>query len=151
MTSGIASPAVSNVAASFGRSADVSASTASTAASGTKLVYTSLRQAAGMLTYINDNFLHAPSSDMSKDVVRWLVDVQLAQATEVFWERTLEEKKGGSLVARLAAQVALMYTSLAEESKEWVSRAIFEKSWSLLVQVSVKEENLQKRGKRLLI
>lgn len=77
---------------------------------------------------------------MSKDVVRWLVDVQLAQATEVFWERTLEEKKGGSLVARLAAQVALMYTSLAEESKEWVSRAIFEKSWSLLVQVS-------KRGK----
>lgn len=88
-----------------------------------------------MLNYINDNFLHAPSSDMSKDVIRWLVDVQLAQATEVFWERTLEEKKGGSLVARLAAQVTLMYSALGEEAKEWVGRSIFERSWALLVQV----------------
>lgn len=88
-----------------------------------------------MLSYINDNFLHAPSSDMSKDVVKWLVDVQLAQATEVFWERTLEDKKGGSLVARLAAQVTIMYTALAEEVKEWVTRGIFERPWGLLVQV----------------
>ena len=101
-----------------------------------KLAYTSLRQSAGMLSYINENFLHAPSSDMSKDVVRWLVDVQLAQATEVFWERTLEEKKGGSLVARLAAQATIMYTALAEDAKEWVTRSIFERAWGALVQVS---------------
>ncbi|UZJ53466.1 hypothetical protein CBS101457_002786 [Exobasidium rhododendri] len=109
-----------------------------TSASGTKLAYASLRQAAGMLSYINDNFLHAPSSDMSKDVVKWLVDIQLAQATEVFWERTLEDKKGGSLVARLAAQVTVMYVALADDVKEWATRGIFERSWGLLVQTKAK-------------
>lgn len=108
------------------------------AATGTKLAYTSLRQSAGMLSYINENFLHAPSTDMSKDVVRWFIDLELAQATEVFWERTFEEKKGGNLVTRIASQAATTYTSLAEESKEWISRGIFEKSWGLLVQVKAK-------------
>jgi tyrosine-protein phosphatase non-receptor type 23 len=135
LSSGISSLAPASAATGV-TSPFANADAASTSASGTKLAYTSLRQAAGMLNYINDNFLHAPSSDMSKDVIRWLVDVQLAQATEVFWERTLEEKKGGSLVARLAAQVTLMYSALAEEAKEWVGRSIFEKSWALLVQVS---------------
>jgi tyrosine-protein phosphatase non-receptor type 23 len=135
LTSGISSPSPASAAAGPAIPFQ-NADGASTSATGTKLAYTSLRQAAGMLSYINDNFLHAPSSDMSKDVIRWLVDVQLAQATEVFWERTLEEKKGGSLVARLAAQVTLMYSALAEEAKEWVGRSIFEKSWALLVQVS---------------
>lgn len=113
-------------------------SQAPAAASGTKLAYTALRQAAGMLTYINDNFLHAPSTDMSKDVVRWLVDVSLAQATEVFWERTADEKKGGSLVARIAAQAAALYGSLSEDVKEWVNRGVFERSWALLVQTKHK-------------
>lgn len=108
------------------------------AATGTKLAYTSLRQSAGMLSYINENFLHAPSTDMSKDVVRWFIDLELAQATEVFWERTFEEKKGGNLVTRIASQAATTYTSLAEESKEWISKGIFERSWGLLVQAKAK-------------
>jgi tyrosine-protein phosphatase non-receptor type 23 len=139
LTSGVSSSAPSephNGVGSSSLSAEVAASASAASASGTKLAYASLRQAAGMLSYVNDNFLHAPSSDMSKDVVKWLVDIQLAQATEVFWERTLEDKKGGSLVARIAAQVTIMYTALAEEVKEWVTRGIFERSWSLLVQVS---------------
>ncbi|PWN36491.1 BRO1-domain-containing protein, partial [Meira miltonrushii] len=108
------------------------------AATGTKLAYTSLRQSAGMLSYINENFLHAPSTDMSKDVVRWFIDLELAQATEVFWERTFEEKKGGNLVTRIASQAATTYTSLAEDSKEWISKGVFERSWGLLVQVKAK-------------
>lgn len=107
---------------------------------GTKVAYTSLRQAAGMLTYINDNFLHAPSTDMSKDIVRWLVDLQLAQATEVFWEKTADEKKSGSLVARIAAQAAFMYGSLSEEAKEWIARGVFDRSWALIAQVSTRNE-----------
>jgi tyrosine-protein phosphatase non-receptor type 23 len=138
LTSGVTSPDTANAKpiGSSSLSTEAAASANAGDASGTKLVYTSLRQAAGMLSYINDNFLHAPSSDMSKDVVRWLVDVQLAQATEVFWEKTAEEKKGGSLVARIAAQLTIMYTALGEDVKEWVNRSIFEKSWGMLVQVS---------------
>lgn len=108
------------------------------AATGTKLAYTSLRQSAGMLSYINENFLHAPSTDMSKDVVRWFIDLELAQATEVFWERTFEEKKGGNLVTRIASQAATTYASLAEDSKEWITKGVFERSWGLLVQVKAK-------------
>jgi tyrosine-protein phosphatase non-receptor type 23 len=43
---------------------------------GLKRAYLSYRQAAGMLTYINENFLHAPSTDMSKDVVKCLTNVR---------------------------------------------------------------------------
>lgn len=120
-----------------GSTSNAAAATAA-AATGTKLAYTSLRQSAGMLSYINENFLHAPSTDMSKDVVRWFIDLELAQATEVFWERTFEEKKGGNLVTRIASQAAITYTSLAEESKEWISKGVFERSWGLLVQVKAK-------------
>lgn len=124
-----------------GKSGGSSTTTAAAAAAtgsatgGTRLAYQSLRQAAGMLTYINENFLHAPSTDLSKDVVKWLVDVELAQATEVFWEKTLEEKKGGSLVARLACQASVLYGRLAEEAKEWITKGVFERSWGHLVQV----------------
>ncbi|MCO5554322.1 hypothetical protein L7F22_007851 [Adiantum nelumboides] len=117
-----------------GSAATAAAAVATSPLGGTKLAYQSLRQSAGMLSYINENFLHAPSTDLSKDVVKWLVDVELAQATEVFWEKTLEEKKGGSLVARLACQASILYGNLAEEAKEWITKAVFERSWGLLVQ-----------------
>lgn len=88
-----------------------------------------------MLTYINENFLHAPSTDLSRDVIKFLVNVILAQATEVFFEKCSDEKKGHALVSKVAAQAASMYTSLGEDVKEFMGKGIFDRNWVTLIQV----------------
>ncbi|SOV08174.1 Vacuolar protein-sorting protein BRO1 [Ustilago sp. UG-2017a] len=107
-------------------------------ADGLKRAYTALRQAAGMLSYINENFLHAPSTDMSKDVVKCLVGITLAQASEIFLEKTIEEKKAPGLISKLASQTAAAYTGLVEDTRENVTKGVFERSWSYLVQTKAK-------------
>ena len=88
-----------------------------------------------MLTYINENFLHAPSTDLSREVIKFLVCLILAQATEVFLEKCLEEKKAIALVAKIASQAASMYSSLSEEVKDFMGKGIFDRNWVTLVQV----------------
>ncbi|KAN0063564.1 bck1-like resistance to osmotic shock [Thecaphora frezii] len=105
---------------------------------GLKRAYASLRQAAGMLSYINENFLHAPSTDMSKDVVKTLVGILLAQASEVFLEKTIEEKKNSGLVAKLSSHTASAYAGLVEDSKEFVAKGYFDRSWTYLIQTKAK-------------
>ena len=94
-----------------------------------------------MFTYINDNFLHAPSTDLSREVVRALTKLMLAQAQEVFLEMTVmgaegKEKKSWGMMSKLASGAAGMYEGVVEEMKEQVIKGIFEASWSILVQVS---------------
>ena len=105
---------------------------------GVKRAYAALRQSAGMLSYINENFLHAPSTDMSKDVVKCLVALMLAQASEVFLEKSIEEKKNNGLVSKLASQTAAAYTSLVDETKEFVTKGVFDRSWLNLIQAKAK-------------
>ena len=88
-----------------------------------------------MLAYINNNFLHALSTDLSRGVVRFLVNLVLAQATEVFFEKCTDEKKGNALVAKIASQTAFMYTSLSEEVKEFMGKGIFDRNWVTVIQV----------------
>ena len=91
-----------------------------------------------MLTYINDNFLHAPSTDLSREVVKFLVAIMLAQATEVFFEKCVDEKKASALVAKIASQAASLYTSLSEEVKEFMGKGIFDRNWVTIIQVRPK-------------
>ena len=102
---------------------------------GLKRAYHYTRTAAGMLTYINENFLHAPSLDLSREVVKFLIGIMMAQATEVFWEKCVEEKKSEMLVSRVAADVSGRYASLSEEVKEFMGKGIFDRNWVLLIQV----------------
>jgi hypothetical protein len=102
---------------------------------GLKRAFYYFRTCAGMLTYINDNFLHAPSTDLSREVIKFLVGIILAQATEVFFEKCTDEKKGNALVSKIAAQAAFMYTGLAEEVKEFLGKGIFDRNWVTVVQV----------------
>ena len=102
---------------------------------GLKRAFYYFRSCAGMLTYINENFLHAPSTDLSRDVIKFLVNVILAQATEVFFEKCSDEKKGHALVSKVAAQAASMYTSLGEDVKEFMGKGIFDRNWVTLIQV----------------
>ncbi|KAH9925050.1 BRO1-domain-containing protein [Epithele typhae] len=105
---------------------------------GLKRAFYYFRTTAGMLTYINDNFLHAPSTDLSREVIKFLVGIILAQATEVFFEKCTDEKKGNALVAKIAAQAGFMYTALGEEVKEFMGKGIFDRNWVTVIQTKAK-------------
>ncbi|KAL5514594.1 hypothetical protein ACEPAG_1910 [Sanghuangporus baumii] len=105
---------------------------------GLKRAFHYFRTSAGMLTYINDNFLHAPSTDLSREVVKFLVNTMMAQATEVFYEKCVDEKKGSGLVAKVANQTASMYTALCEEVKEFMGKGIFDRNWVTVLQIKSK-------------
>lgn len=91
-----------------------------------------------MLTYINENFLHAPSTDLSREVVHLLIGIMMAQATEIFTEKLVEEKKSASLVARSANQTASMYTSVVDEMKEFQGKGVFDRNWLYVLQIKAK-------------
>ncbi|KAJ3814623.1 BRO1-domain-containing protein [Lentinula lateritia] len=105
---------------------------------GIKRAFHYFRTCAGMLTYINDNFLHAPSTDLSREVIKFLVALILAQATEVFLEKSTEEKKGSGLVSKVAAQTAGMYIALTEQVKEFMGKGVFDRNWVMLIQIKAK-------------
>lgn len=89
-----------------------------------------------MFTYINENFLHAPSTDLSRDTVKTLIQLMLAQGQEVFLEKQVADQKKVGLLAKLASQAAWLYGQAMEGVQENVTKAIFERVWLLVVQVS---------------
>lgn len=103
--------------------------------SGLKTAYHSFQASAGMFTYINENFLHAPSTDLSRDTVKTLIQIMLAQGQEVFLEKQIADGKKVGLLAKLASQAAYLYSQALEGTQENVNKAIFEKVWQLVVQV----------------
>lgn len=88
-----------------------------------------------MFTYINENFLHAPSTDLSRDTVKTLITIMLAQAQEVFLEKQIADGKKSGLLAKLAAQATYLYNSASEGAQENFTKGIFERVWVQLVQV----------------
>jgi hypothetical protein len=103
---------------------------------GLKTAYHSFQAAAGMFTYINENFLHAPSADLSRDTVKTLISLMLAQGQEVFLEKQITDGKKVGLLAKLASQAAHLYGQALEGVQENVTKAIFERVWLLYTQVS---------------
>ncbi|KAL1956128.1 hypothetical protein VTO42DRAFT_7647 [Malbranchea cinnamomea] len=102
---------------------------------GLKTAYHSFQASAGMFTYINDNFLHAPSADLSRDTVKTLINIMLAQAQEVFLEKQITGGKKPGFLAKLGSQAAYLYSQALEGVQENVSKGIFEKVWSTLIQI----------------
>ncbi|EOD45372.1 putative vacuolar protein-sorting protein bro1 protein [Neofusicoccum parvum UCRNP2] len=102
---------------------------------GLKTAYHSFQASAGMFTYINENFLHAPSTDLSRDTVKTLIAIMLAQGQEVFLEKQIEDGKKVGMLAKLASQASYLYTQAAEGVQENVTKGIFEKVWLLVVQI----------------
>lgn len=88
-----------------------------------------------MFTYINENFLHAPSTDLSRETVKTLIAIMLAQGQEVFLEKQIADGKKVGLLAKLASQAAFLYSQAAEGVQENVNKAVFEKVWLLMTQV----------------
>jgi len=102
---------------------------------GLKTSYHSFQAAAGMFTYINENFLHAPSTDLSRETVKTLIAISLAQAQEVFLEKQIADGKKVGLLAKLASQAAFLYTQATDGAQENVTNAVFEKVWLLVCQI----------------
>lgn len=116
-----------------------------------KLAYHSFKSSAGLFTYINQNFLHAPSFDLQTNLVENLTRLMLAQAQEVFLERLLvgyvAEQAGRSpsdagsmtakpsMLAKLAIEAANQYSLLSESLKALDFSSSMEKSWTVLIQV----------------
>ncbi|KAJ5081903.1 hypothetical protein NUU61_010167 [Penicillium alfredii] len=101
---------------------------------GLKTAYHSFQASAGMFTYINENFLHAPSTDLNRDTVKTLIHVTLAQAQEVFLEKQVADSKKPGFLAKLAGQAAYLYSQAAETMQDFVSKNVFDKAWSIVVQ-----------------
>ncbi|KAF7368985.1 BRO1 domain-containing protein [Mycena venus] len=92
---------------------------------GLKRSFYYFRTCAGMLTYINENFLHAPVQGPEQGS---------RQVSQVFWEKCVEEKKPSGLTAKMASQAASMYTTLCEEVKEFMGQNILDRHWVTLIQ-----------------
>lgn len=105
---------------------------------GLKRAYHNSRAAAGMLTYINENFLHAPSTDLSREVVHFCCGVVMAQAAEIFTEKLIDEKKAPALVSRSANQTAGMYAALVEEMKDFQGKGIFDRNWLFIISIKAR-------------
>lgn len=88
-----------------------------------------------MFTYINDNFLHAPSTDLNRDTVKLLSQLMLSQAQECMFEQSLCSKKKPTLIAKLAAQLGWSYGNIVENMADLISKSTFDKSWSTVCQV----------------
>ncbi|KAI7886741.1 BRO1-domain-containing protein [Lichtheimia hyalospora FSU 10163] len=108
-------------------------------AEGRKKAFNYFQAAAGMFQYINDNFLHAPSQDLSRETVKVLTELMLAQAHECFLESSVREKKKDGLVAKLASHTVWVYGNVVDELQDAVSRgAGIDKSWITLCQIKHK-------------
>ncbi|GAA5902825.1 uncharacterized protein JCM6883_007255 [Sporobolomyces salmoneus] len=120
----------------------LAASSPRTSPEGLKRAFHAFRAAAGMFVYINENFLHAPSTDLSKEVVKILVGLMGAQAVEIFIETMgPATAKGAGLRSKMCMQASSAYAGIVEDCKEWVTKGVFLKEWSLLVQTKAKYFN----------
>ncbi|CAK7268366.1 bck1-like resistance to osmotic shock [Sporothrix epigloea] len=102
---------------------------------GLKTAYHSFQASAGMFTYINENFLHAPSADLSRDTVKTLISITLAQAQEIFLEKQIIDQKKVGMLAKLASHASSLYSQAVEGVQINVERAIFLKVWLYFVQI----------------
>ncbi|KAI8643367.1 BRO1-like domain-containing protein [Parasitella parasitica] len=108
-------------------------------ADGRKKAFHYFQASAGMFQYINDNFLHAPSEDLSRETVNMLSELMLAQAQECFLESSIREKSKDGLIAKLASHAAWVYGNLIDSLGDAVNRSVgIDKSWTVLCQVKQK-------------
>ena len=102
---------------------------------GMKRAYHSLQACAGLLTFINDNFLHAPSTDLSRELVKALSSLMLAQAQEVFTEKQIRDSGKPSIIGKLAAEAASLYHNANEGFTELVIAGNIDVIWATYAQV----------------
>jgi hypothetical protein len=105
-------------------------------AEGLRIAFNYFQASAGLFAFINENFLHAPSVDMSRDSIKTLTELMLAQAQECFLEKvTFVDKKMGNLASKLCAQLAFMYLNVLDGLCLESISGQFDRAWVELIRV----------------
>ncbi|EIW86032.1 BRO1-domain-containing protein [Coniophora puteana RWD-64-598 SS2] len=116
----------------------IAASQNRTRPEGLKLAFYYFRSCAGLLTYIAESFPHAPSIDLSRDVISSLTGIVIAQATEIFLEKVIGEKTAHTLISKVASQTAHLYTASTEEVKALTYKGVVDHKWNMILQIKSK-------------
>lgn len=105
-----------------------------------KLVYASFQAAAGVFSFIVENFLHAPSTDLSQDTVKAFTKLMLAQAQETFVMRFLSDSSSKpSMIAKLAKGASNLYKTAGDSLQEIVQKQTWgNKSWYQFCHIKAK-------------
>ncbi|ORZ32255.1 BRO1 domain-containing protein, partial [Catenaria anguillulae PL171] len=92
-----------------------------------KRAYHHLQVAAGLFKFINDNFLHAPSRDLSRESIKFLSDLMHAQAQEILLEKTLADKHGKvtKMAAKIAAGLAHLYAQVSAQCQSGTNLGMY--------------------------
>ncbi|XP_070570355.1 tyrosine-protein phosphatase non-receptor type 23-like [Ptychodera flava] len=81
-----------------------------TSEEGMKVSCTHFQCAAGAFTYLRDHFGSHLSPDLAHDVLSMYINVMLGQAQECLLEKSMQDNRKSSLVARISQQVADYYS-----------------------------------------
>lgn len=103
-----------------------------------KKAFHCFQASAGLYQFINDNFLHAPSPDLNREVVKLLSNLMLAQAQECFVQKSIQEKKKNSLISKLASDCAYRYGTLTENLMDGLAKTLFSKMYYSLCVIKSK-------------
>jgi hypothetical protein len=93
---------------------------------------------AGVLQFINDNFLHPPSIDLSRESINLLVTLLLCQAQECFIQKLGLENKQGMLVSRMSKQLTESYKTIRDLIVAEDLGGQFESWWLVLIDLKAK-------------
>ncbi|KAI0395655.1 pH-response regulator protein palA/RIM20 [Xylariaceae sp. FL0594] len=88
------------------------------ATEGLKTAASYFNQAAGVLTYLKDEIIPelrtTPPDDMDLDSLESLIQLQLAQSQECFWQKAVMDGFKDATIAKLAAKVSDLYNLAGE-------------------------------------
>jgi hypothetical protein len=90
------------------------------------------------LLFVNLNFLHPPSTDLTKDVVNTLVAIMDAQQSEILVEALLDKKHGPNMIATIANRSANEYKLAVEQMNTFEGQGIMDRNWLNLLQIKTK-------------
>ncbi|ODV88585.1 hypothetical protein CANCADRAFT_125592 [Tortispora caseinolytica NRRL Y-17796] len=104
-------------------------------ASDFKSAYQNFQAAAGIYTYISDNFLHAPSPDLGSDTVKTLTSLAIAQANEVFAANLVQSNGKPGMIAKVYKAANVSYKAAYLGFQEAAKSNWGDKSWPAYCQV----------------
>lgn len=107
-----------------------------------------LQQAAGVLQFLRENFLHAPSKDLNRATTTFLIELMLAQAQELFALKVINgdtAQTKNSLIAKLCKSAGTHYAECHKFVKLLVSsdRDAFDAAMGNSKEFSVSEAGLE--------
>ncbi|XP_078702599.1 tyrosine-protein phosphatase non-receptor type 23-like [Branchiostoma floridae x Branchiostoma belcheri] len=108
---------------------------------GMKVSCTHFQCAAGAFSYLRDHFGSLPTPDTSFDMLNFYINLMLGQAQECLLEKSMQDNRKPSLVARISMQVVAFYTQglriLDTPDATQIIGSKHHKEWKRLLQIKI--------------